>query len=141
MSKTCRVCKVEKPIIEFTKSRGECKTCRKVINKAYKDKHRDELNKKNAAKERAKYAALSMEERRARNRKRAYGIGEEEYSILLEKCQGVCSICGSSDALVVDHDHQTNEVRGLLCNTCNTGLGKLGDNIETLEKAILYLKG
>ena len=141
MSKTCRVCKVEKPFIEFTKSRGECKECRKVINREYRQDNLVELRRKNAAKEKEKYHSMTFEERQIHNRKKHYGINEEYYNTLLEKCKGVCSICGSSDPLVVDHDHQTGSVRGLICNTCNTGLGKLGDNIEMLEKAILYLRG
>lgn len=39
----------------------------------------------------------------------------------------------------MDHCHQTNTFRGWLCRECNTGLGKLGDNIHGLEKAVLYL--
>jgi hypothetical protein len=40
----------------------------------------------------------------------------------------------------VDHDHETNKIRGLLCSRCNTGLGLFFDNISNLENAILYLK-
>ena len=42
---------------------------------------------------------------------------------------------------VIDHDHDTGEFRGWLCNNCNTGLGAMGDTIEGLERAIKYLKG
>ena len=34
-----------------------------------------------------------------------------------------CTICGSNDTLVVDHDHKSNKIRGMLCNRCNQGLG------------------
>jgi hypothetical protein len=40
----------------------------------------------------------------------------------------------------LDHDHTTNKLRGWLCDPCNTGIGKLGDTIDGLEKAIIYLK-
>lgn len=42
--------------------------------------------------------------------------------------------------LAVDHCHSTGKIRGLLCHNCNTGLGKLGDSIESLTKALNYLK-
>ena len=50
--------------------------------------------------------------------------------------------CGRADKrLVFDHDHQTLEHRGWLCDNCNRSMGMLGDTIEALEAAILYLKG
>lgn len=54
-----------------------------------------------------------------------------------------CDCCGNIIApqnIQFDHDHVTNMFRGWLCKECNTGLGKLGDNIEGLEKGIAYLK-
>ena len=50
-----------------------------------------------------------------------------------------CVICGSAETLVVDHDHQTNAVRGLLCNHCNRGLGHFRDDPMLLEFAAQYL--
>ena len=60
--------------------------------------------------------------------------------------EGKCGICDKhqvelSKRLAVDHDHETMEVRGLLCIDCNTSIGKLGDNIEGLEQALRYLNG
>jgi hypothetical protein len=53
----------------------------------------------------------------------------------------VCQCCGEAPyKWCLDHDHDTNEIRGWLCDQCNTGIGKLGDNIEGLEKALKYLK-
>jgi hypothetical protein len=40
----------------------------------------------------------------------------------------------------LDHDHNTGKIRGWLCKQCNTGLGNLGDNLESLQKAVDYLK-
>ena len=70
------------------------------------------------------------------------------------KQQSNCDICGKEDSggsknnkhvgkiksLVMDHNHDTGKFRGMLCNHCNRGLGNFFDNIENLEKAILYLK-
>ncbi len=55
----------------------------------------------------------------------------------------VCESCGRPEptrALAVDHDHETGKFRGWLCSQCNTGMGKLGDNIEGLKKALAYLE-
>ncbi len=75
----------------------------------------------------------------ARNaRLRKFGITEEDFSQLMKRQKGVCAICkafpgGRWKILAVDHDHKTGKVRGLLCMTCNTMLGRL----ERRFKAIL----
>ena len=55
-----------------------------------------------------------------------------------------CALCKTpfSDKIKpnVDHCHSTEKIRGILCNKCNSGLGFLGDNIESLERAINYLR-
>lgn len=61
----------------------------------------------------------------------------------------MCAICGSKGTqtkkgifrLSVDHDHQTGEIRGLLCHKCNVSLGNFNDDIGLLERAIGYIKG
>ena len=50
-----------------------------------------------------------------------------------------CVICGSTEKLVVDHCHTTNQVRGMLCNHCNRGLGHFRDDPALLEFARIYL--
>lgn len=82
-----------------------------------------------------------------------FGIGEEDYSRLLESQGGKCAICGSTEPkgrkagrggevknFFVDHCHETGKVRGLLCNHCNRGLGLMGDNLDRLQAAVDYLK-
>lgn len=56
-----------------------------------------------------------------------------------ERRYGECPICLTAGPLVLDHDHETGAGRGWLCSTCNSGLGKLGDTIEGLQRAIVYL--
>ena len=51
-----------------------------------------------------------------------------------------CVICGSEEPLVVDHDHKTGKVRGMLCNHCNRGLGHFCDDPELMEFAAEYLR-
>ncbi len=73
-----------------------------------------------------------------------YGITLEDYNQMFIEQEGKCAICGKHQselqrALFVDHDHNTGEVRGLLCNNCNAGVGYFEDKPDYLEKAIAYL--
>src|SRR5262249_47597434 len=77
-----------------------------------------------------------------------YGIDLEQFTKLLNQQAGRCLICRyehqktsgrSKDGLVVDHDHVSNKVRGLLCHTCNVGLGMFRDDANLLEAAKRYL--
>lgn len=75
-----------------------------------------------------------------------YGITPEQYDEMLVAQGGCCALCGSSDPQAVfdrfhiDHSHETGRVRGLLCAKCNLGLGSLGDTVESLQRAIDYIK-
>jgi hypothetical protein len=81
---------------------------------------------------------------RNRNLFRAYGITIGDYEHILDAQSGLCAICyakpESAYALVVDHDHRTGKVRGLLCPGCNIGIGYLKDNPLALRSAALYLE-
>ena len=73
---------------------------------------------------------------------RKYGITIEQYDRMSMDQNNVCRICSQPQTdykLAVDHDHKTGEIRGLLCQNCNTGLGKFQDNIQLLQNAIDYL--
>ena len=67
-----------------------------------------------------------------------YNITTEEFKEMVRTTPH-CPICGSEEPLVVDHDHCTSEVRGLICQPCNLLLGNARDNTETLRNAIAYL--
>lgn len=74
-----------------------------------------------------------------------YGITIEDYDRMLVEQGNSCKLCGAHQStlrrrLAVDHCHSTGCVRGLLCDDCNIALGKMKDNIETLQNAIDYLK-
>ena len=60
---------------------------------------------------------------------------------MLADQDGKCAICTKPfpGRIAIDHDHRTGRVRGLLCTSCNTGIGKLGDDPELLLRAISYL--
>lgn len=74
-----------------------------------------------------------------------FGITQEKYDEMFYSQDGCCAICGIHQSnlkrrLSTDHCHVTKNIRGLLCVSCNTGLGSFKDNIETLQKAIEYLQ-
>ena len=52
-----------------------------------------------------------------------------------------CACCGKiKPKLHLDHDHDTDEFRGFICQSCNHGIGHLGDNIEGIRRALAYLE-
>lgn len=78
-------------------------------------------------------------------RLKPYGITPDEYRAILEIQGGGCDICGRTTArgrgrFHIDHCHETNTVRGILCSDCNLGLGKFEDDPERLEHAAVYLR-
>jgi hypothetical protein len=75
--------------------------------------------------------------------KHYYGMTLADYDALLERQNGVCAICESTDSdrpLYVDHCHVRNKVRGLLCRSCNLGLGNFKDDPQRLRAATAYLE-
>lgn len=61
------------------------------------------------------------------------------YASLFDEQMGRCAICGTIAPLVIDHDHTTGFVRGLLCHNCNVGLGAFRDSVADLRNAADYL--
>jgi len=77
-----------------------------------------------------------------------FGITIEDYERMFKEQNGVCAICGNPETVVtngepwrlsVDHNHETGEVRGLLCTNCNNGLGRFKDSLDLFQKALVYL--
>lgn len=117
LSKACTKCKVEKPLDadnfplhNKTKS-GFDSWCRACRN-AYRNQNC-----------RGKFKAVISDEALA----------------ALKSTTHECVICGDATKLVVDHDHVTGKVRGMLCNHCNRGLGQFKDDPTLLEFAAQYL--
>jgi hypothetical protein len=82
---------------------------------------------------------------RARNIRRLYGIEPEEYESIMKKQHDACAICtisfagGKKKNIHVDHSHETQNVRGILCNNCNIGLGHIDESTATITNMIIYL--
>lgn len=138
--KRCACCGEIKPTTEFAKKKhrekwGFYSYCNNCKQKKHKDYYRNNEEKCKLL---------------ARNRDlKKYGITLEDQERMLIEQGGKCKICGREILMFgeskhttahVDHDHSTGKVRGLLCQECNTGLGKFRDNTEYLANAIKYLK-
>lgn len=135
-TKACSGCGVSKPATtEFFYANeslsdglsSKCKPCKRAYQREKYE--RDQEAKKEA-------------DRRYRLRQK--GLEPEDYERLLESQDGTCAICDEPpkqiDRLCVDHNHDTGEVRGLLCRTCNQGIGLLGDAPEGVRSALQYLE-
>ena len=134
--KTCRICNTEKSLNEFGKdSKGKdskrlyCKKCDQARAKKWKDNNKERIAEYNTH----------------YKREYTYGLSKEGYLSLLIEQDNKCAICNIdqkelSRKLVVDHCHNSNKVRGLLCSHCNVGIGMLKENEENLMAAIQYLK-
>ena len=137
--KVCSKCQRWAPLADYAKRARahdglnyRCKEC----ERRYALEHQEE---------RRTYDAARKERRHALHVERTYGLPGGEYGRLLTAQGGVCAICGGSalregHSLSVDHDHETNGVRGLLCSNCNQGLGLLGDSPQRLRAAADYLE-
>ena len=136
--KVCPKCKILKPYSEFHKDRtasnGMCPSCKickcAMKNGRYRNDHR--------IRERKDYE-------HQRGLRRNYGITIERYNEMFTTQEGKCQICKKHQdhckrKLAVDHDHETKQIRALLCDNCNLGLGNFRHSKELLNKSIRYLE-
>ncbi len=145
--KTCNKCSITKTVDKFYRDMGLadgygtiCKECKHISTNAWREKKRTEYNaymKKYRKTHPEKYS-------QARNRglKHRYGIDQMEYNRLLVEQLGNCAICRkppTDKPLVVDHNHDTGKVRGLIHSGCNVAIAIL-DNEELLQQALDYKK-
>jgi hypothetical protein len=91
---------------------------------------------------------VNPQSRPSREKQRGYdfkcrynGFTVEDFEALSIKQDHKCLGCAERKPLVVDHDHVTGQVRGLLCHHCNLVLGHAKDNTETLNRLKNYLQG
>ena len=143
-SKVCRVCLERKPFDLFTKQTRapdkKCNTCTDCLKQ-----YRVDTQERSAAWHK-KYNIENREAIRYKHLKDKYGVDKEWYLSQLEKQNHRCAICdclepkGNGNVhFHVDHCHSTGKVRGLLCSSCNTALGKFKDSTKLMQKAIEYL--
>lgn len=147
----CTRCKEHKEASEFGKEkrrpsglRHACKTCTAIYKKQYRVKTEAHIKEYN----RTHWYSKEYQERRDikkhRNLKRNHGISLDTYSKMVDNQQNLCAICKNPGidkyGLVVDHDHTTGKIRGLICQRHNLMLGQAQDNEEVLMNAIYYLR-
>lgn len=133
--KKCTICGVEKPLSDFRKKvdgkfgvGAECKIC---------------INLKQAPDK--KYRHLKGYDRYKNNHfVKNYNLTLEEVNDIVKKQNFKCAICknllehGKKSHL--DHCHNSSKIRGVLCVSCNVGLGMFKDSVDMLESAQKYLK-
>ena len=137
--KKCTNCNLEKPKTEFYKEaaqkdglRTECKVCRNQKAQVWRENNREQYNAVVKKANRKRYPIARLQR---------YGITLEQYNQMLTQQNNLCKICNKPQVgkrpLAVDHCHETNKVRGLLCYNCNRGMHYI-DNAEFLTKALKY---
>ncbi|WP_158072956.1 MULTISPECIES: endonuclease VII domain-containing protein [Pseudofrankia] len=77
---------------------------------------------------------------RGRALRSRYRMSEQDLAAMVARQGGLCAICRERPAVHVDHDHRAGWVRGVLCFTCNVGLGNFGDDEARLRLAVRYLR-
>lgn len=87
---------------------------------------------------------LTAEAHADRKRQVKYGLEPGEFDQMLADQQGRCAICRTDTpkghGWQVDHCHDSGAVRGILCHSCNVGIGHLKDDPTLLEAAVAYLR-
>lgn len=139
--KTCKTCKLSKPLIDFSKDSrrkdGLSIYCR-LCNAA---KYRDHYNKQTPEQRKRTWNEANI---------RRHGITVAEYDALLSRQNGVCAIClgdSGSRRFNIDHDHNCCPelyscgkcVRGLLCGSCNKAIGLLREDKSVVLRVLEYL--
>lgn len=160
--KVCSSCKIEKTSSDFCKNSNRkdglhhaCRICARKAYKKYSSKNRSKINathKKYCLKNKEKIRLLHKKEYQ-KNRaqyynsyiKRTYGISIEEKNKIKIKQDFKCWICKDHEknltrGLVIDHNHKTGKIRGLLCQLCNSALGKFKEDRAAILNAVKYLE-
>lgn len=142
VSKVCSKCGIDKPIDAYGKQKGgrhgrhpTCKECRRASTRRHYEANREDILAKQ------KLNPQKHENQRWAERKAKYGVTREIYAAMVAAQDGRCAVCGERpEKLCIDHDHESGDVRGLLCSSCNIALGHFRDDPERLARAIGYLR-
>ncbi len=116
--------------------------------RAWREKNAEHVKAYNAQYMPEYYNREGAAKSRWRRGLKAYNMTPEDFNALWAEQSGKCAICENDmeprgrkkEAVAVDHNHETGEVRGLLCRGCNHGIGNLKDDPEVLMRAVRYLE-
>lgn len=86
------------------------------------------------------YQKKHPEKVKVRDLKRRYGISGIDYQKLVNNQNGKCAICKRTLPLNLDHNHETGQLRELLCRGCNWGIWSFGENVKRLKAAADYIQ-
>jgi hypothetical protein len=125
--KRCADCKELKPYSDFPPSKKAKDGCHSYCKECNNRRSRESVKRLSGS-------------TRHYHLKRRCGIGADDFDRVVAEQAGVCAICGRRDPGHVDHDHETGEVRGILCFNCNGGLGQFRDDVDALRSAAVYLE-
>jgi hypothetical protein len=104
---------------------------------------RDRAQKRKRERERYETEPGYRDHRRKRHAAWKLGIARSDVESLIEAKRRPCPICMRQRTvrhMAIDHDHKTGKVRGVICISCNTGIGQFRDDIEAMMRAVAYLK-
>ena len=114
-----------------------------AIQQRYRQNNKEKIVEKNRRyrKQWREQHPDEYQERKIRDRiRKRYDLSLEQYDAFRESQKNCCAICGEKNRLIVDHNHKTTMLRGLLCTHCNSMIGFARENIAVLEKAIIYIR-
>lgn len=150
--KICRTCGEERPLSDFHVSRNRhdgrdvvCRFCRRTERAARYRRDPEGAQRRTREWNERNPERVAEYQRRHRLRKLGVAYEDDQFDRLLVEQDGRCAICGTDEpggrgGFHVDHDHETGQVRGLLCDLCNRGLGYFADDVERLLAAVDYLR-
>ena len=108
---------------------------RQKNNKAYYAGHSDRLRE----------YANNYRKEHPWSQSKHYGLTKSNYDEMFKKQGSSCAVCkskesGSKKGWHIDHDHETEQVRSILCQHCNVAIAMLRENVQVTEAVLEYLR-
>lgn len=142
--KRCVSCKKDLSESEFSLDsrskdllKPDCKSCRSAYMKNRRAKNPDKLRVQSRT-----WAKNNPDKVLDSHYRAKYDISLDQFNQMCQDQEHKCFLCDKipKGKLVVDHDHSTGKIRGLLCRSCNGALGVLGDSLSKINKVVQYLE-